>query len=390
MTVRDYTTVWRGLKGVKEGKRMGAPGVTRPAGDAPAGGSPMSAILPKLRLSVKERLLKDLRRCRDCGLRTRYLIIITLNEGLSAEQVARNQKVSRDTVYRVARRFRQHGELGLLDRRANNGPGKLTKQFLEDLDRLVRSSPQRHGHRRPTWTRELLVLSLAKLGHPKVHPATLSRALRLIRARRGRPPVKCPWPNRRKARRLRKIRLLIEGLAADEVALYEDEVDIHLNPKIGYDWMGKGQQKEVLTPGQNHKRYLAGALDVRTGELHWVEGDSKDSWLFVRLLGKLYQHYSEAKCIHVILDNYSIHDSKLVAWGLLQAHGRIKLHFLPPYCPNDNKIERLWQDLHANVTRNHTCPDMDSLMAEVRHFLQARLQLALDTPTNNLQPPTQA
>ena len=63
--------------------------------------------------------------------------------------------------------------------------------------------------------------------------------------------------------------------------------------------------------------------------------------------------------IHVILDNYGIHDSKLVAWALLEAKGRIQLHFLPPYCPNHNKIERLWQDLHANVTRNHTCPDMD-------------------------------
>jgi len=43
------------------------------------------------------------------------------------------------------------------------------------------------------------------------------------------------------------------------VAVYEDEVDIHLNPKIGLDWMGLGQQKEVVTPGKNVKRYLAGA-----------------------------------------------------------------------------------------------------------------------------------
>jgi hypothetical protein len=36
---------------------------------------------------------------------------------------------------------------------------------------------------------------------------------------------------------------------------------LHLNPKIGLDWMARGQQKEVVTPGQNQKRYLAGALD---------------------------------------------------------------------------------------------------------------------------------
>lgn len=348
----------------------------------------MSTILPRLRFSVKNLLTKRLRCCTDAGTRIRYLIILRLDHGRSAEAIADFLGVHRDTVYRVAKRFRQRGVLGLLDGRVHNGPNKLTKDFLNTLDRLVRSSPQEHGHRRPTWTRELLLLALRKLGLPKVHVATLSRALAQIRARRARPrpTVGCPWPKRRKARRLKQLRELIENLPADEVACYEDEVDIHLNPKIGYDWTGYGQQKEVLTPGQDVKRYLAGALDVRTGELLYVEGEHKDSWLFVRLLGKLHLHYSKAKVIHVILDNYGIHDSKLVAWGLQEAGGRIKLHPLPPYCPNDNKIERVWQDLHAEVTRNHTCPDINALLRAVRCYLRRRCQQALDQATSADQP----
>ena len=339
----------------------------------------MSAILPKLRHSVKERLSKNFRRCRDAGTKTRYLIIFKLIAGRKPEVIADYLGVHYSTVYRVAKRFRECGELGLLDRRVDNGPDKLNKDFLSTLDRLVRGSPQDHGHRRPTWTRELLLLTLLKLGFKKVHVATLSRALALVRARRARPrpTVGCPWPKRRKARRLLRIRQLIEGLPKDEVVVYEDEVDIHLNPKIGYDWTGYGQQKEVLTPGKNVKRYLAGALDVRTGELHYVEGEKKDGWLFVELLGKLYHHYKDAKLIHVILDNYGIHDCKWVTWALLEAKGRIKLHFLPPYCPNHNKIERVWEDLHGEVTRNHTCPDMETLMVEVRDFLRRRLEQAL-------------
>jgi transposase len=351
----------------------------------------MPAILPKVRFSVKQRLYKNFRHCRDAGSRTRYLIIFKLIAGRKPEVIADFFAVHRDTVYRVAKRFRERGEPGLLDGRVNNGPNKLSDSFLATLDRLVRDNPQNHGHRRPTWTRELLLLTLIKLGFTKVHVATLSRALALIRARRGRPrpTVACPWSKRRKARRLEKIRELIAGLPSDEAAVYEDEVDIHLNPKIGYDWMGYAQQKEVKTPGKNVKRYLAGALDVRTGELHWVEGQKKDSWLFVELLGKLYHHYSTAKVIHVILDNYGIHDSQLVAWALLEAGGRIKLHPLPPYCPNDNKIERLWQDLHGEVTRNHTCADMDSLMGEVRHYLTRRFEQLLGCTTSPNQPPGQ-
>jgi transposase len=349
----------------------------------------MSTILPRVRFCVKQRLLKSLRRCRDAGLRTRYLIIVNLINGRTPQVIAGVLNVHRDTVYRVARRFRAHGAEGLLDRRSANGPKKLTGGFLDALDRLVRGRPPDHGWLRPTWTRELLVASLVRLGHPGVHAATLSRALRRIRARRGRPrpTVGCPWSKARKARRFLRLRRLIEGLADDEVAVYEDEVDIHLNPKVGYDWMGYGQQKELPTPGQNHKRYLAGALNVKTGELIWVEEDSKDSWLFVQLLGKLFHHYPGARKIHVILDNYGIHDSKLVAWALLEAGGRIRLHPLPPYCPQHNKIERLWQDLHAEVTRNHTCPDMDDLMACVHAFMLRRYFRFLDAIAEANNPP---
>lgn len=157
------------------------------------------------------------------------------------------------------------------------------------------------------------------------------------------------------------------------MAVYEDEVDIHLNPKIGPDWMVRGQQKEVLTPGKNVKRYLAGAVNSRTNELIWVEGEKKDSLLFLRLLWELVQHYSDAKVIHVILDNYSIHSTGQVELSLATEHGqRLRLHFLPPYCPDHNRIERVWRDLHADVTRNHQCHTITQLMNEVRYWLRKR------------------
>jgi transposase len=185
--------------------------------------------------------------------------------------------------------------------------------------------------------------------------------------------VGCPWSRQAKRRRLRRLRDLIGHLPPDEVAVYEDEVDIHLNPKIGLDWMVRGQQKEVPTPGQNQKRYLAGAQDVRTGELLWVEGEKKNSLLFIQLLWELTQHYRAAKVIHVILDNYSIHDTLQVWVSLRTEQGRrLRLHRLPPYCPDHNRIERTWEDLHANVTRNHKCRDMDHLMREVRAWLRRR------------------
>ena len=102
-----------------------------------------------------------------------------------------------------------------------------------------------------------------------------------------------------------------------------------------------------------------------------MEGEKKNSLLFILLLWELVQRYSTAKTIHVILDNYSIHNTEQVRVSLATKEGqRLQLHFLPPYCPDHNRIERTWRDLHANVTRNHTCDDMTSLMRNVHHYLK--------------------
>jgi transposase len=334
----------------------------------------MALILPRPSFCVKERFCKHLRKCRQALVRMRYLIILNLWSERSAREIECILKVHNSTVYRVAKRFQERGEASLWDGREDNGPEKLSEDFLALLDRVVRGKASEYGWRRPTWTREMLVITLQRQTGVRIHVATMSRALALIRARRAnpRPRVKCPWHPAAKSRRINVLKRLLATLPRSEAAVYEDEVDIHLNPKIGLDWMGLGQQKEAQTPGQNQKRYLAGAMDVRTGVIHWVEGAKKNSWLFWDLLYKLTRVYNKASVVHVILDNFSIHSSNIIAVALLNFAQRIRLHFLPPYCPDHNAIERVWQDLHANVTRNHCCATMAKLMHEVRYYLRKR------------------
>lgn len=334
----------------------------------------MRFILPRPGYFVKQRFLKRFGTCRQALVRIRYLIILNNWSGRSAREIARLLQIHNTTVYRVVRNFRACGEASLWDGREDNGREKLCADYLGLLDRIVRSSPQEHGWRRPTWTRETLVETMRRKTGIRIHVATMSRALALIRARRAnpRPRVRCPWFPAVKTRRINALRQLLVTLPRREVAVYEDEVDVHLNPKIGLDWMGRGQQKEAVTPGQNEKRYVAGAQDVRTGAIHWVEAEQKNSYLFWDLLYKLTKVYAQAKVIHVILDNYGIHSSQIIGVALANFASRIRLHFLPPYSPDDNAIERVWKDLHANVTRNHNCATMTELMAEVRYYLRKR------------------
>ena len=332
----------------------------------------MDTIL-RLDRPVRRRLERLLKKAKDHQTALRYLMILKLDQGLSKQQVARDLRCAPATVVGVAQRFQTLGEDGLLDQRAGNGPTKVDEKFLAELRRVLLSVPTEFGWQRPTWTRELLCLELKRRDFPKVAVCTMGRALCTIGARLGapKPYVSCPWDSERRKRKTASLRRLAKNASAAEPVFYEDEMDVHLNPKIGRDWMLPGHRRYVLTPGKNKKCFVAGALNARTKKLTWVTGPSKASYLFCKLVWKLATEYRDAKRIHIIVDNYIIHSSKRTQRFLAQFGDRIVLHFLPPYCPDDNRIERVWLDLHANVTRNHRCKTIEELMVHVIAFMRA-------------------
>lgn len=303
----------------------------------------------------------------------RYRIVVHLSLKHSQPSIAKALLCAPSTISRTRKAFLREGEAGLRDRRSENGTRKADLAFDFCLVDALAGSPQDFGWERPTWTRELLALELARRGQPLVSVSTLGRALARIGAKlkRPKPVVSCPWPSRRRNKVLRELERLAERCDLDEPVFYSDEVDLHLNPKIGPDWTLPRQRRVVVTPGKNVKRYAAGALHASTRRLVFVTGERKTSALFCQLLWKLVSTYRRARRIHLVLDNFIIHASKITRRCIDQFRGKVVLHFLPPYCPDSNRIERVWLDLHANVTRNHRCKTMHELMQRIIAFLNA-------------------
>lgn len=303
----------------------------------------------------------------------RFLAVAHLGLGHSNPRVANDLQLARSTVVKVASRFVASGVDGLYDQRRSNGAAKVDDTYRRRVAQLLLRTPEDFGWSRPSWTRELLCLQMQREGRAAVAVCTMGRVLASIGARLGmpKPVVLCPWPRDARLRVLAEMRRLAARASTEEPVLYSDEVDIHLNPKLGRDWMLRGQQRRVVTPGKNKKFYLAGALDVRTGRLHTTGAERKNAALFSQLLRLLARRYCRARRVHLIVDNYGIHSARLTKRTLATLAGRIVLHFLPPYCPDANRIERVWQDLHANVTRNHRCKTLSQLLENCRRYVDA-------------------
>jgi hypothetical protein len=155
--------------------------------------------------------------------------------------------------------------------------------------------------------------------------------------RRPRPVVHRPDPRRQA--KLRALRGLLSGLPADQTAVFQDEVDVNLNPKIGSMWMRRGQQAELETPGDNAKRYLAGSMNWRTGTVLTTEGTKRDGKLFVRHLEDLRHRLRCYRVIHVICDNARFHQAakckQVQAYRGLLMTGRYPVAFLFLEMPPD-------------------------------------------------------
>jgi transposase len=338
---------------------------------------------------TRAKLERQARRCTDADTRTRYRIVLRAACGHSGKRIARELGCCPATVSRTLARYESLGEAGLIDRREDNGSPKVNELYAQTVLWILQHSPQEHGHRRPTWTQPLLIETARRYTAVTVSRRTMGRLLVTLKVRRGRPKpdAPCPWSAARKNRRVALIRALVESLPKDQACVWEDEADIDLNPRIGLDWMLPGTQRRVPTPGKNVKRYLAGAMDATSDRVMWVKGERKNSRLFVELLKKLLVEYADRKLIHVICDNYSIHSSKQTRAWLAEHGSKFRLHFLPPYCPDDNRIERkVWREVHANVTVNHRCKTIEELTTEVVHYLMTHNRRVLKSGVSELRP----
>lgn len=311
----------------------------------------------------------------------RYAQVILLrSKGWTWEKIREASFCSNDLIRAALKTYESQGVAGLTKPVT---PQVVPLWLVIVIRWITKRTPHDFGYFRTRWTCSVLAELLSWEKGIRVGRETIRRSLHQAGYVWRRPrPVIGPDDPRYKGK-LRKIRDLLASLPSDETAVFQDEVDVNLNPKIGSAWMKRGQQDTVETPGNNVKRYIFGSLNWRTGKLIVSSASlRRNSAEFIRHLDDLRTRMKGWTHIHVICDNASFHDSRAVQKYLKQWSHRLTIHFLPCYAPETNPIERVWWHMHETVTRNHKCQSIEELLDNVYNWFARKKSFDIENKVN--------
>jgi transposase len=319
------------------------------------------------------RMRAELRRARYGSLLALHLLLLCA-AGRTPSEVASVLFCSRSSVYRIVRAYRAGTRT--FEEASERAPQRrrlrlLTPSLKRSVRALLKTAPRALGWCRTRWSCATLAVELQVRRGIEVSAETLRQWLHELGWEWNRAKLTAKDDDPERVEKLARIRWAFEQLRAGVALFFADELDISLLPKVGYQWMPKGEQLEVLTPGTNEKRYLAGALDLTTGTITHCVWYRKQTGLFLDLLETLDRTHPAPFFTHltVVADNAKIHKAaKVQQW--LAAHPRFAVLYLPTSCPRANPIERAFGDVHDKCTRNHTRKRIRYLVQDVHQHLR--------------------
>lgn len=176
----------------------------------------------------------------------------------------------------------------------------------------------------------------------------------------------------------------LKTTVGDEPILFIDGVHPTQATKISYGWIRKGQKKAVKTTGSRTRLNIMGALNLKalTSPLicEYKTINEYNVSLFLNEIRKVYPDYNQK--IHVILDGAGYHRSQLVKdWAEVV---NIRLHYLPPYSPNLNPIERMWKLMNEHARNNRYFSSTREFREAISVFFNQTLTDIADSLTSRI------
>jgi transposase len=278
----------------------------------------------------------------------RAQILLAAADGATEEQIVKAVRVSAATIYRTKRSLVEEGlETALREAQRPGGRRKLSGKEEALLVATACSAPP-EGQAR--WTLALLASEMVRLtGHDTLSRATVARRL-------GENALK-PWQQKM---------WCVPTVNSEYVARMEDVLDLYAQahdprrPVVCFDesptqLIGHAYEPQPMAPGvparqdyeyvRNGTANLFVVYDIHTGWRHVEVTEKRTSCEFAQQMKALVdEHYREADCIQIVLDNLSTHTAAALYDTFEPAQARrilrkLEFHYVPKHASWLNMVE---------------------------------------------------
>jgi transposase len=306
----------------------------------------------------KEKLISRHRRERDKRICDRIKAVLAYDEGYTYSEIARILLLDDETIRRHIEDYRREQKLlpqnGGSESKLNTEECRELREHLEEITYLYVKDICQYVKRK--YQKNYSVGGMTKW----------LRANRFCYKKPHGVPAKADKEQQKSF--IDFYNELKISAGEKEPIYFADSVHPQHQTQLAYGWILKGQRKAIPTTGQQKRLNFIGGICLQGHRFIYQQVDKVNADGVALFLSELRKKNPGKHLIHVILDNAGYHHDKKIK-QFAEDLG-IKLHYLPPYSPNLNPIERLWKIMRERVTYNQYYGNFKDFTGEVVKFFK--------------------
>lgn len=295
-----------------------------------------------------------------------------LLEGHAATDVADLYRVHRSTVHRWMARYEEGGSLEALARKEGSGKKPLLDDdAMDEVCEMALQPASEYGYETDFWTcRRLIQVVEKELGIHASQP-TMWRMLRASGLTWQKPERRYKEASaaERRAWIRNEIPKILETVRKHKAILYfEDEANVSLTASLGKTWAPAGQTPTQSVTGARGGVSAMSAIS-RRGDLVFTLHEKRiASGEVVHFLDQMLKHHPRRHVV-VVMDQARPHTSKATR-SFIESQRRLHVFYLPPYSPDFNPDEKVWNHLKHFELKSHQAKTKKELKALTKRKLK--------------------
>ena len=297
--------------------------------------------------------------------------------GESPEVVIKALGLTRPRIYEWLAKYREGGVEALLSSKASGRPPKLPGNALQKIYRMVvGKDPRQLKFPFALWTRGMVRELIRREFDVRLSEVSVGRLLHKLGLSPQRPVRRAFQQDQHlvvdwMAKDFPTIKKMAQKAGAD--IFFGDEASVRSDYHSGTTWAPKGKTPVVVTTGARFKVNVISAVSPK-GELRFMATENNvNAKVFCEFLSCLLADATAP--VFLIVDNHPVHRSKEVHKFVSETEGKLKIFYLPPYSPELNPDELVWNYLKNHHTGRMSHGGKNEFQERVVSIMQSLQQL---------------